>query len=722
MDKKTIVETARERYQRAHDAYNTLRQQAIEDTRFVMGDSENQWQWPESVYRSRAEQQGKPCLTINVTAQHCNQVINAIRQNRPSGKVLPVDNFADPDAAEILGGMCRSIQSYSKADTAHDLAAEHAIYGGEGFWRILTEYESETSFDQVITIKTLVNPQLVYIDPDAVEPDRSDAKWGFIFEDVTRTQASLDHPDIDPANWVEDSGWVKKDTIRRAEYFWCETVNDTLYMLSDGQTMLKSKMPDGAKMMGKYLNMPDGNILGVVQERETKLKQWYWCKLLGGESEPVDKKPWPGAYLPIVTVLGKEVNVNGEIVRKGLVRDLKDPARMVNYSYSASVETLALQNKVPYMAAAESIEGFEDIWGAANMENRAYLPWNAYGDDGQQLPAPARQAPAQMASAQVQMLQLSVEEMRAASGQQNANFGIRSEAASGVGIQRLKAQGEIATFHFPDNLSRALAYEMKVLIDLIPKVYDTKRVVRILGLDGKESKAMVNPEMDQPYQEVIGGEDAEVQRIFNPLFGRYDVAIDTGPSYQTQRQEASEALTRIVQTNPQLMQTAGDIVMRSYDFPMAEEMAKRMEKTLPPELREQQGPQELPPEVKQQMDQLTQQVQQLSQALENASNHAEQLEGGAELKARELTIKEYEAETKRIQVVGAGMNPEQVQALVMQTLQEAFAQPVMPETSQMSEMPQEQQEYQEPPMEMVSEMPQDFYSQESLTGAQPGLA
>lgn len=650
-EKESIVDIAHKRYQRARDVYGPLRLQAIADTQFVMGDSENNWQWPEDVYTSRAEVQKKPCLTINLTAQHCNQIINNIRQNRPAGRVLPVDSQADPDTAEILGGLIRSIQSYSNADTAHDIAAEHAIYGGEGYWRVLTEYESETSFDQVITIKPLVNPQLVYIDPDAIEPDRSDAKWGFIFEDLSPEEVKIEFPQLDPTSWVQDGerGWVKKDAIRIADYFWCEFIADTVYLLGDGTTVLKSKLPEGAKIAGGLLSTADGQVIAVTNERETKTKKWYWCKLVGGETEPVDKKDWMGSYLPIITVVGKELNVNGKIVRKGIVRDLKDPARMVNYSYSASVETLALQNKVPYLAASESIENFEDIWGAANLENRAYLPWNAYDEEGRQLPKPERQAPAVMPAAQVQMLQLSTEEMRAASGQQNANFGIKSEAASGVGIQRLKAQGEIATFHFPDNLARALTYEMRVLIDLIPKIYDTKRIVRILGLDGQESTATLDPDMQQPYGEMPSDEAGEVDKIFNPLMGRYDVAIDTGPSYHTQRQEAADTLTELTSRNPQIMQVAGDIVMRAYDFPMAEEMAKRLEKTLPPGLKDQEGaPPPLPPEVQQHIQQSDQQIQQLDHVIQKMQEELQQKDDAA--RSAELKAQQAQAKTLSLQL------------------------------------------------------------------------
>lgn len=674
-DKKpSIVETAKARYRRAVDAYGALRVKAVQDTKFVLGDSENQWQWPEDVYQNRANVAGKPCLTINITAQHCNQIINSIRQNRPSAKVSPVDGDGDKKTALILGGMLRAIQSYSNADTAHDTAAEHSVYGGEGFWRVLTEYETPESFDQIIVIKPLVNPQLVYIDPDAIEPDRSDAKWGFIFDEMGLEQVREEYPDKDPSSWVEDDagGWTGKDKIRRAEYFWCELEKDILYRDKFGQVIKHSELPPGSSVFGSTIWFADGYQVDFESKRETSRKVWYWCKLLGGETEPLDKRVWPGQYLPIITVVGKEVNVNGEIVRKGVVRDLKDAGRMVNYSYSAAVETVALQNKVPYMAAAEAIEGFEDIWGAANMENRAYLPYRSLDDSGNVIPMPQRQPPAQMASAQVQMLQLSVEQMRASSGQQNANFGIRSEAASGVGIQRLKAQGEIATFHFPDNLARALRYEAKVILDLIPKLYDTKRVVRVLGLDGKETAALLDPDMDAAHQE---SPDAAIAAAFNPLVGRYDVAIDTGPSYQTQRQEAADALTSLTKSMPHLNDVAADLVVKSYDFPMADEISERLAKALPPGLKDDDKQGEVPPQVQQQMAQMGQHMDQLTQELRASADKIQELTDEQEWKLKELTVKAYSAETQRMQALSTGMTKEDVDFLVQQTIQQILATP-----------------------------------------------
>lgn len=683
-DKKAIVIEAKKRFEKARDYYADSRKLAIADTKFVMGDSDNGWQWPEEQAKDRQGSK-RVCLTVNMTAQHCNQIINQIRQNRPAVKVSPADDGSDKKTAEILGGLIRNIQVASAADDAHDTAAEHSVYGGEGYWRILTEYENDTSFDQVIRIKACPNPNLVFIDPNALAQDKSDAEWGFVFESIGKEQFKREYPKIDPASWGPMDGiWVNEDTYQRAEYFYCEFVDDLACLLESGQTALKSELQPEELAM-------------IIKERPTKVKKWKWCKLVGGHDVPVDEKDWLGSYLPIVAIVGKELNVDGEVVRKGIVRDLKDPARMVNYAYSETVQTLALQNKVPYMASAESIEGHEEVWDAANIETRSYLPFNAYDATGNPLPQPARQMPAVMPQAQVQLLQLSTEQMRAASGQQNSNFGIKSEASSGIGIQRLKSQGEVATFHFPDNLARGLRYEAKVLVDLIRKYYDTKRVVRILGLDGKEESVTLDPRLDGAYQEQET-QDAEIKKIFNPLVGEYDVVIDTGPSFQTQRQEAYANLTELAGRNPQLMQVAGDLVMRAADFPMADKLAERLEKTLPKELRDQKpGQQQLPPEVQQQMQEQEQQIQQLGQALEAASNHAEELEASQaqkeltaqmKLQAEQAKRMSLEIELDRTKALGEikdaqheleaqSMPQEQLEAQQLQAPQQAPQQPIV---------------------------------------------
>lgn len=629
--KKTsdIVKEALKRFKTADEAYKDSRRLAIIDTKFAWGDSDNMAQWPESVATSRNDDK-KVCLTINHVAQHCNQIINGIRQNRPTGKVIPANDSAHKKSAEIYGGLIRSIQASSNADDSHDTAAEHAIYGGFGYWRVITEYESPDSFNQVIRIRPCPNPQLVYVDPipSLLEPEKRE--WGFIFEDVLRETFKREHPDIDPESWEIDSdGWVSEETFRRAEYFYSEYVDDTVFLLQDGTTALLSTL-NGVK--------PEG----VVKERKTQRREWHWCILVGGHNEPLEEKIWAGEYLPIIETIGKAINIDGKMTIKGETRDLKDQQRMINYAFSETVQTLALQNKIPYMAATEAIEGYEDEWAAANTSNAAYLPWNSYDEAGNQIPMPSRQMPPVMASAQVQLLQAASEQMRAASGQQNANFGIKSEAASGIGIQRLRDAGEVATFHFPDNHARGLRYELKILVDLIPKILDTRQVVTILGIDGKQDKAILDPNHHESFTE-INSED--IQRIFNPTIGKYDVAIDTGPSYTTQRQEGAASLNELAGRNPALMQVAGDLIMRAQDFPMADELADRLAKTLPAGLQDKKtGAEEQLAQMSQQFQQMQQQMQMMGQALQEAHQKLQEAESGQQKIALEYQSKQQIAQ------------------------------------------------------------------------------
>lgn len=634
---RSIVTEAKERYEYAKHAYSTSRAQAIEDTKFAFGDGDNGWQWDAGIAEQR-KADTKVCLTINLTAQHCNQILNPIRQQRPSGKVLPVDDFADVKTAEILSGLVRSIQSASNADTAHDIASEHMVYGGEGSWFVTYEYESPASFKKVVKVKPCVNPQLVFVDPDAIEPDKSDAEWGFIFEDVKKSTFERENPDIkDAGSWNEDNKaqWVTKETIRDALYFYCEHEKDTALLLSDGSSLLESSLADGVRRNGKTLvNVADGSIINIVDERETVTKKWKRCRIVGGHDEPIDLEDWPGDFLPIITVVGKEININGEIVRKGHVASLKDPARMCNYAYSETVQTLALQNKIPYLAAAEAVDGHEEAWGRANHSNDAYLPWNAFDENGNAIPKPERQAPPTFPAAQIQLLQISTEEMRGASGQHNANFGIKSEAVSGVGISRLQQQGDVATFHYPDNLARGIRYEIKIIVNLIQKIMDTKQVVRILGLDGVAESVTLDPKHPQAYSESRLN-TGDIQKIFNPNVGLYDISIDTGPSYKTQRQEAFSALTELAGRSPALMSVAGDIIMRAADFPQAQELADRLKKTLPPALQDHQdgGTEQQLASVTAQAQQMQQQLEIMAQQLQEAQGKLQQADSGI-LKAK----------------------------------------------------------------------------------------
>lgn len=628
-----ILSLARDRFQQAVDATRDLRDKALDDLRFVTGD-----QWPDSIRRQR-DQDGRPCLTINRLPAFVKQVVNDQRQNRPAIKISPVDDQGDPDTAEILAGLCRHIEANSAADVAYDTAFESAVRCGFGAFRILTDYTAPDSFDQEILIKRIRNGFAVYFDPTAQEPDYSDAKWCFVVEDLTPEAFKAAYPGSDLAglNSFESvgnraPGWITPSGVRVAEYFYVEEKPVTLCLVA---------LPQGMVVMPKP-EVPAGMM--IMKERDTTQPMVKWAKLNG--LEVLEARDWPGKYIPIVPVLGDEAEVDGQIVLASLVRHSKDAQRMLNYWKSAETEAIALAPKAPYVAAEGQLEGYEDDWKNANTRNLPYLTYNPRAAGGVVLGAPQRQTAEPAIMAITNAAAGSIDDLKGTMGIFDASLGAHSNEQSGRAIMARQREGDNATFHFQDNLSRAIRHCGRIILDLIPKIYDTERVVRILGLDGEAETVTVNAPTKHKGTE----------RIYDLTTGLYDVVVSTGPSYGTKREQSVGAMLELAKAYPPLMQVAGDLVVKAMDWPGAEALAERLQAALPPELRpkdeKQQGPD--PQQMQMAMQQLSQQhemlvgrVHELQDALE--SKQSELMAQGAmkqaELESRERIAKMQE-ETK----------------------------------------------------------------------------
>ncbi len=665
-----LVEECHKTFKECEDREAHTRPLWKADLRFANGDPDNGFQWDEQLRKAR-EIEKRPCLTTNKVKQHNRQITNDARQNKPAIRVYAVDSGADKKTAEILNGLIRHIESNSNADTAYDIASEFAVDAGLGYWRVTTDYAADDSFDQELYIRTVPNPLNVYLGKHT-EPDGSDAKRAFVFQDMPKDEFEAKYPDCDFIGWPTDAGtdWLTKDTIRVAEYFKIVEEADTLCAGPDGQTFKLSEVTDAA-MAESFKADPQ------VQKRKVSVRKCKWFLIAGDQI--LDRRDWPGRYIPIVRVVGEEVEIDGKIDRKGHTRALKDAQRMYNYWSSAGVEYGALQGKQPYLAPHEGIAGHEQYWNNLNTSNLPYLPYNSRDDAGNEIPMPQRQMPPVTAPMYMEGMRVASEEMKMASGQYDAAMGKQSNETSGRAIMARQHESDNATFHFIDNVARAIRYTGKILVDLIPKVYDTARVVRILGEDGKDDVAHIDPQAKQAVSQQRGMNGA-IREIYNPSVGRYDVTVAVGPSYGTKRQEAFQALSEISSRNPQMMQVAGDLIMKAADFPMADQIAERLEKTLPPGLADpKDGEQPIPPEAMQKMQQQEQQIQEMGAALNNASQMLDEAEGKAkaeeskilaeqnkslaeqnkaqteamrlELEARKLAIEEFRAETERQKVM-----------------------------------------------------------------------
>lgn len=660
-----IIEEGKKRFKRCEDWESEFRPRERQDMKFANADPDNLWQWDSTVYGGRNDL-GKPCLTINKVRQHNLQIINDAKQNKPGVNIRPVGDGATYDAAQVFEGVVRHIEYQSNAEQVYDTATTFQVQGGVGYWYVDTDYVSDDSFDQEIYLRRVKNPDSIYLDPDISEADGSDARFGFIFDDLSRDAFDLQYPDYKDdagASVIGNTGdnWTSGEHVRVAVYYRRQQKKDKLISFVDANAgvnvvVRNSKILPEVSILLEMAKQAEKAGGPPVMSRDIVTDDVEWFKIAGNCI--IDRGAWLGKYIPIVRVIGEETVIEGKMDRKGHTRSMKDAQRMYNYWTSEATAQVALQTKSPYIAPAEAIEGLETYWEKLNLDNSSVLPYNALREDGSAIPPPQRAQPPQMAQAYIEGMKICENQLMMASGQYQSQFGANENATSGKAINERQRQGDNATYHYIDNLAVAIRFTGKILIDLIPRIYDTERVIRILAKDGTESQVQIQPNAAEAHQELqTDAKDKHaVTAIFNPNVGRYEVESDVGPGYATRRQEAFNAMSQIAAQNPEFMKIAGDLLFKAMDAPMADELADRWKKIIPPNITGDAPPPE---------------VTQLQGQLQQAHDAVAALQGQLTDKDKELSIKSYDATTKRLAAMGnAGpiVTADQIQPLIRQTL------------------------------------------------------
>ena len=701
-----LLATMRQRFSMAVDAYSENREDQLDDLRFYAGSPTNQWQWPADVLATRGAVQGqtinaRPCLTINKLPQHVKQVTNDQRQNRPTGKVIPADDGADIEVAEIFNGMVRHIEYISNADVAYDTACENQVVYGEGFIRLLTEYCDESSFDQEIKIGRIRNSFSVYMDPMIQDPCGADAQWCFITDDISKDEYERLYPDASPINTLMSAGvgdqslsqWLTEETVRIVEYFYFETTPKTLNLYPGNQAAF-SGSPEDRQLKAQF-GKP-------LKSRPSMIKSVKWVKSNG--YEVLERSEWAGKHIPVIRVVGNEFEVEGRIYTSGLVRNAKDAQRMYNYWTSQEAEMLALAPKAPFIGYGGQFEGYENQWKTANVNNWPYLEVNPDVTDGagNVLPLPQRAPPPLPQTGLIQAKMGAAEDIKNVTGQYSAALGQQGNEKSGKAIIARQREADVGTYHYVDNLARSVRYVVKQLVDLIPKIYDTERIARVIGEDGDSKMVKINPMQPEPVRKITDQDGVVLDKIYNPSIGKYDVMVVTGPSYTTKRQEALESMAQLLQANPELWRVAGDLFVKNMDWPGAQLLAKRFEKTIDPKLLDDNEDNPQLQAAQAQMQAMAQEMEQMQHMLQNVNMSMEARD--VAVKEFEAQIKAYQAETQRISAVQASMSPEQIQDIVMGTIHAAVDTgdlvagiPEMRETPQMESAESPQMEATEPP-------------------------
>jgi Phage P22-like portal protein len=550
-----ILANARKHLTAAKDADRDNMERAAEDLKFATGD-----QYPESEKVQR-EKDGRPCIVVNAMPQFIRQVTGQIRGLNPAIQVKAADGAADPEIAEIIEGIIRHIEYQSDGPSVYEAAGESAAACSIGHWRIRTDYCNAESFDQEILIERIYNVFSVFTDPLARYPTRRDAEYRLILEDVGREAFKLQYPKADAVDFssankpAEFDGWGSKDTVTVAEYYWIEYDTFTLYELGDGQVV--TVMIAG---------------MNVVRQREVRKPMVKWAKITASEvlEGPVDI---PCSFIPVVTVTGEEWHLGEETYRSSVTRFAKDSAILYNLARSAQAEVMMLQPKAPYLVTVNQVAGLEKFWGEAHRGTRPYLPYNY--EEG--APRPDRVSPPIASSGLLQEMQLSSEDMKRTTGIYDAGLGARSNETSGIAINARKQESQNANSIYADNLVKSVAHTGRIIVEMIPRIYDTERVVRILGKDGQEKMVLINS--------LMMSENGPVP-VNDLTLGKYDVHVAVGPSYSTRKEASQDGMMEFLRVVPAAAAVTSDLVAKSQDWPDADRFAERLRKTLPPGIAE----------------------------------------------------------------------------------------------------------------------------------------
>jgi hypothetical protein len=552
-----IVEQAKEHYKIAVEGWQDIYDEASKDLQFVYDVGEGQW--PSGVKEARGD---RPCITVNKLQKFIRQIRGDAMQNRPRIKVIPVDDQADVRMAEIYNGIIRSIEYQSNAEIAYDTAYGHAIASSIGFFRLITKYADDNGFDQDIFIKRVLDPFSIHFDPSAKEFTLEDARYCFVEESISKKEYErLYGKDATAPNWEANKqlfgDWLTDDRIRIAEYFYKDPVKKKIAQLDNGDVIeiTKEITPEFIQAQG----------FKILRDRTVDTHIVKWCKMNGAEI--LEESEWPGLHIPIIPVFGDEIIAGGKKYYLSLARGAKGPQQMYNYWATSATETVALAPKNPFIVDHRQVKGFEREWEEANIKNRMFIRYNAVAG----LNKPSKEPQSQVPSAIVTMMQTTAFDIEDHLGRYEASQGRASNERSGKAIAARVAQADKGTYTFVDNMTRAIIYAGKQIIDLIPKVYDTQRALRIMGDTGEPTSVPVNvPAMDPNTGEMGVVNDLSV--------GKFDLIASQGASFGSKREEMVTMLTESMQYAPTLANVIAPLIFKFSDWPGAQEAYQEIKK------------------------------------------------------------------------------------------------------------------------------------------------
>ena len=652
-DAQKLLKKVRERYKIMAEADHDNRVLAMDDLKFTNLPGE---QWEANMKQERGT---RPCYEFNKLRISVKRIINDMRANRPGAKVRAIEN-GDPQVAEINEGLIRNVAEQSDLDTIVDYEGEYQVAAGMCAWRVTTEYTHDDAFNQDILIKPFRNPFTVYCDPSCRDFLKRDARDWCVTEKIPKGAFEEKYPDANTASFEagtdhqfdDEDDWSSEDRVRLCEYWYKKPIEKEIWEVTFAPDLdpATGEALGPAKMMIVDSTTDEATGIDPAQiTRRRTVNSSKICWVICSGDRILEQGEWAGSMFPFVMVYGEYAWIDGRPYWWGLPRFAKDAQRSYNIARTAISETIAQAPKSYFWATSRQSEGHLNEWKQAHKKN---YPFMLFEPDPKMPGPPTRQGGADVPVALIQECQLASDEIKSVTGIFDASMGQPGNENSGRAILARQSQGEIATFNFQDNMSKGIQRTYEIILDLIPHIYDTERELRVLGSDGAEDYKRVN-------EVVIDRETKRMVKVNDLAQGKYDVTVTTGPSFSTLRQEAAETYGQLAQQFPEIMGVAGDLVMKSMDLPYADDIAKRLQTLLPPQVQEQLNSDvEIPQEVQQMMQQAQaamQEVEAKAMAIQEAEQELlkEQRDAEKEKNANSIAQKEVEIRIERLRRVKA---------------------------------------------------------------------
>jgi hypothetical protein len=570
---ESLLSRVRKFYDEAIGSSEENRRMFSEDLNFIYN-SEAMGQWDPVVLQNR---RGKPCYTFNRVIGPVNIVVADMRQTKPAGKVRPASDEAQEAIADVYEGLCRSIEQASRAEHTYKEQYKYAVGGGFGYWRVVPKYmadDGNRAFDQVLRIETVPNPLTVVLDPECNDPCGGDANRAIVAERISDDSYRANFGDQQGLsfNFSRDSyGWFTDKEVRVAEYYERVPTEKWIAQMDDGEVR---DYDDKLKELEAHFEDNDldstkdgGHVNRIAKDKKgnKKIRKTIAWKVLWVKCDGSNVLEGPFLYdwkrIPIIRCPGRYVNIEGRKKLQGLIRHAKDAQRSYNSRMSDMIERSALVPKAPYLVTEMMVKGYENEWNQANVQSRPYLPYNV-DPKAPEGGMPFRTPPIDLPQGAMALAQLAQQDIQATTGYFDPALGNSEDMnrVSGKALVQHTRRSDLGSFEFVDGFSAALQLTWEIMIDMIPTVYDTQRIERIIGHDGIEKLVTLN------------GPDA-----LNDLTkGEYDCTVTIGPSFQTARQETLQTLIDASATIPQVAQLCPDLLVKNIDSPDSIEMARRL--------------------------------------------------------------------------------------------------------------------------------------------------